>query len=151
MGCIGAGHRRCERKHKRANMSWCQRGIGLSRKRLWPAVALFRLYNLYCMQFARTCKFFFIQFLKKEIPPLYGEEQREIQKERMRKIERCLIHAAVWLRTKTMAMSLRSDIANRYERLEDIGIYSAPVYKAVIDSTVESLTVIFYYALYHIL
>lgn len=50
-----------------------------------------------------------------------------------------------------MAMSLRSDIANRYERLEDIGIYSTPVYKAVIDSTVESLTVIFYYALYHIL
>lgn len=63
----------------------------------------------------------------------------------------CLIHAAVWLRTKTMAMPLRSGIANRYERLEDIGIYSAPVYKAAIGSTVESLTVIFYYRLYHIL
>ena len=80
-----------------------------------------------------------------------GKSSGKSKKERMRKIERCLIHAAVWLRTKTMAMSLRSDIANRYERLEDIGIYSAPVYKAVIGSTVESLTVIFYYALYHIL
>jgi len=91
-------------------------------------------------------------FLNKEIPPLYGEEQREIQKRKdEEKIERCLIHAAVWLRTKTMAMPLRSGIANRYERLEDIGIYSAPVYKAAIGSTVESLTVIFYYRLYHIL
>lgn len=50
-----------------------------------------------------------------------------------------------------MAMPLRSGIANRYERLEDIGIYSAPVYKAAIGSTVESLTAIFYYRLYHIL
>lgn len=54
-------------------------------------MALFRLYNSNFTQFARTCKLFlhnshmneeeFLpQFLNKEIPPLYGEEQREIKK-----------------------------------------------------------------------
>lgn len=160
MGCVGAGHRRRKREHKRANMSW---GIGLSRKRLdplWPysacTIPILRnsherascFYTISAWMKRNSCR----NFLNKEIPPLYGEEQREIQKKKgWGKIERCLIHAAVWLRTKTMAMPLRSGIANRYERLEDIGIYSAPVYKAAIGSTVESLTVIFYYRLYHIL